>query len=254
MSKILLKVDKLSLSFRGLQVLKNISFDMKEGILGIIGPNGAGKSSLFNCLTGFYQYSAGTIFYRDNLLPKKPFLISRYGIARTFQNIRLFHNMTLLENVQIGQYKLSNTSLLSIVLNTNKYKKKESVLVDEAMSILEFVGLKDKYNMFSYSLSYGEQRKLEIARALATKPTLLMLDEPTAGMNHKEMENIEILIKKIYNTNIPIILIDHDMKFIFNICPDIMLMIGGEKVVEGTPEIVKSNKRFISEYMGDVIK
>ena len=204
-------------------------------IVGLIGPNGAGKTTFFNCLTGLYVPTEGKVSYKGTVLPPKPHLVTQAGIARTFQNIRLFANMTVLENVLVGRHTRTKEGLWSALLRGPGFKKAENASpTNAAMELLEFIGLADKADHLARNLPYGEQRKLEIARALASDPGLLLLDEPTAGMNPQETRATEELVFAIRDQGIAVLVIEHDMRFIFNLCDRVAVLVQGEKLVEGT--------------------
>ncbi|WP_280717577.1 ABC transporter ATP-binding protein [Kitasatospora sp. MAP5-34] len=237
--------------FGGLTAVNNVDLTVNSGeIVGLIGPNGAGKTTFFNCLTGLYVPTEGTVKYKGTVLPPKPHLVTQAGIARTFQNIRLFANMTVLENVLVGRHSRTKEGLLSAVLRGPKYKRAEAESREKAMGLLEFAGLADKADHLARNLPYGEQRKLEIARALASEPGLLLLDEPTAGMNPQETRAAEELVFAIRDRGIAILVIEHDMRFIFNLCDRTAVLVQGQKIVEGDRETVQSDERVITAYLG----
>ena len=205
--------------FGGLTAVNDVSLSVHAGeIYGLIGPNGAGKTTFFNCLTGLYKPTAGEVRFSGDLLPPKPRLVVRAGMARTFQNIRLFHNMTALENVMVGMYGRTKTNAIDAVFRLPRHRREEAASTERARELLDFVGLTAAENMLSRNLPYGDQRRLEIARALATDPKLLLLDEPTAGMNPQETRQAEDLIFRIRDLGLAILVIEHDMRFIFNLC------------------------------------
>jgi len=258
----LLEVKELSINFGGLLALDNISFEIdKEQITSIIGPNGAGKTTVFNCLTGFYSVSSGKILVN---LGKKTFHLERMRgdqiardarIARTFQNIRLFSQMTLLENLLVAQHKtLMRASgwSLSGLLGLSSWKKAEAEAIQLAEEWLHKVALIDRANDVAESLSYGEQRRLEIARAMCTKPVVLCLDEPAAGLNPRESAQLNCLISEIKNeTSIGIILIEHDMNVVMEISDQVIVLNYGCKIASGTPSEIKINPRVIEAYLGE---
>lgn len=248
----MLVAENVSKNFDGLMALDKISLELKEGeILALIGPNGAGKTTFFNILSGIYPLTCGLIKFREkNLVGLKSHQITRLGIARTFQNLRLFHQMTVLENILSGFFFHTQYTILDSIFRTKKFKDNELKNLKSAYYLSEFMGLKDKVNVLAKNLPYGEQKKLEIARALATKPKLLLLDEPTAGMNPNETQDMMELIKKIRANEIAILLIEHDMKVVMNIPDRIIVMDYGEKIAEGTPEKIRNNKKVIEAYLG----
>ncbi|CAM5365707.1 ABC transporter ATP-binding protein [Streptomyces xanthochromogenes] len=241
----------VTMRFGGLTAVRNVDLTVNSGeIVGLIGPNGAGKTTFFNCLTGLYVPTEGKVTYKDTTLPPKPHLVTQAGVARTFQNIRLFPNMTVLENVLVGRHTRTKEGLWSALLRLPGFKKAETASRERAMELLEFTGLADKADHLSRNLPYGEQRKLEIARALASEPGLLLLDEPTAGMNPQETRAAEELIFAIRDQGIAVLVIEHDMRFIMNLCDRVSVLVQGEKLVEGTPDIVQADERVIAAYLG----
>ncbi|WP_338678206.1 ABC transporter ATP-binding protein [Streptomyces sp. SCSIO 30461] len=242
----------VTMRFGGLTAVRSVDLTVRSGeIVGLIGPNGAGKTTFFNCLTGLYVPTEGTVKYKGTVLPPKPHLVTIAGIARTFQNIRLFANMTVLENVLVGRHTRTKEGLWSALLRGPGFKKAEAASHARAMELLEFVGLAHKAQHLSRNLPYGEQRKLEIARALASDPGLLLLDEPTAGMNPQETRAAEELIFAIRDMGIAVLVIEHDMRFIFNLCDRVACLVQGEKLVEGTAAVVQGDERVIAAYLGE---
>ncbi|WP_275560324.1 ABC transporter ATP-binding protein [Streptomyces sp. 5-6(2022)] len=241
----------VTMRFGGLTAVQAVDLDVHPGeIVGLIGPNGAGKTTFFNCLTGLYVPTEGRVAYRGTVLPPKPHLVTQAGIARTFQNIRLFANMTVLENVLVGRHTRTKEGLWSALLRGPGFKRAEAASKARAMELLEFTGLADKADHLSRNLPYGEQRKLEIARALASDPGLLLLDEPTAGMNPQETRATEELVFAIRDLGTAVLVIEHDMRFIFNLCDRVAVLVQGQKLVEGTSEVVQSDERVIAAYLG----
>lgn len=246
-----LEATGVTMRFGGLTAVRNVDFTVNAGeIVGLIGPNGAGKTTFFNCLTGLYIPTEGTVSYKGSVLPPKPHLVTKAGVARTFQNIRLFANMTVLENVLVGRHTRTKEGLWSALLRGPGFKKAEAASHARAMELLEFTGLQDKADHLARNLPYGDQRKLEIARALASDPGLLLLDEPTAGMNPQETRVTEELIFAIRDQGIAVLVIEHDMRFIFNLCDRVACLVQGEKLVEGTSEVVQGDDRVIAAYLG----
>jgi branched-chain amino acid transport system ATP-binding protein len=237
--------------FGGLTAVRNVDLTVASGeIVGLIGPNGAGKTTFFNCLTGLYVPTEGTVTYKGTVLPPKPHLVTSAGIARTFQNIRLFSNMTVLENVLVGRHTRTKEGLFAALVRGPRYHKAEAASRERAMELLEFIGLQHKADHLARNLPYGEQRKLEIARALASEPGLLLLDEPTAGMNPQETRATEELVFAIRDKGIAVLVIEHDMRFIFNLCDRVAVLVQGEKLVEGDKDTVQGDERVIAAYLG----
>ncbi|MCC6497392.1 MAG: ABC transporter ATP-binding protein [Propionibacteriaceae bacterium] len=237
--------------FGGLTAVNNVSLSVHPGeIYGLIGPNGAGKTTFFNCLTGLYKPTSGEVRFAGDILPPKPRLVVRAGMARTFQNIRLFHNMTALENVMVGMYSRTRTNAIDAVFRTPRHRREELASTERARELLAFVGLTGAADLLSRNLPYGDQRRLEIARALATDPKLLLLDEPTAGMNPQETRQAEDLIFKIRDLGLAVLVIEHDMRFIFNLCDRVCCLVRGEVLVEGPGSVVQNDPRVIEAYIG----
>ncbi|WP_277441118.1 ABC transporter ATP-binding protein [Streptomyces sp. SPB162] len=248
----LLHASGVTMRFGGLTAVRSVDLTVNTGeIVGLIGPNGAGKTTFFNCLTGLYVPTEGTVSYRGKVLPPKPHLVTQAGIARTFQNIRLFANMTVLENVLVGRHTRTKEGLFSALLRGPGFKRAETASRDRAMELLAFIGLESKAEHLARNLPYGDQRKLEIARALASDPGLLLLDEPTAGMNPQETRTTEELVFAIRDMGIAVLVIEHDMRFIFNLCDRVSVLVQGEKLVEGTSEVVQRDDRVIAAYLGE---
>ena len=249
----ILNAIKVSRNFGGLKAVDNVDFFVKKHeIMGLIGPNGAGKTTLFNLFTGHYQPSAGEIFFnKEKINGLKPYQITAKGLARTFQNIRLFSKMTVLDNVLIGRHTKTSSGLLGAILRRPSDKREEAEAKDVAMALLAFVGLDAKKDEQAGSLSYGEQRRLEIARALAADPVLLLLDEPAAGMNPQETVNLMKLITRIRSEmNKTILLIEHDMKVVMGISERVAVLNYGRKIAEGTPAEIQRNEDVIKAYLG----
>ncbi|WP_030740749.1 ABC transporter ATP-binding protein [Streptomyces griseus] len=241
----------VTMRFGGLTAVRGVDLTVNSGeIVGLIGPNGAGKTTFFNCLTGLYIPTEGKVSYKGTVLPPKPHLVTKAGIARTFQNIRLFANMTVLENVLVGRHTRTKEGLWSALLRLPGFHKAENASRERAMELLQFIGLQDKADHLARNLPYGDQRKLEIARALASDPGLLLLDEPTAGMNPQETRVTEELIFAIRDQGIAVLVIEHDMRFIFNLCDRVACLVQGEKLVEGTPGEVQADERVVAAYLG----
>ncbi|MGW4817975.1 ABC transporter ATP-binding protein [Streptomyces sp. NPDC004227] len=242
----------VTMRFGGLTAVRGVDLTVNSGeIVGLIGPNGAGKTTFFNCLTGLYIPTEGEVRYKGEVLPPKPFKVTAAGIARTFQNIRLFANMTVLENVLVGRHTRTKEGFWSAVLRGPGFHRAEAASKTRAMELLEFVGLAHKADHLSRNLPYGEQRKLEIARALASEPGLLLLDEPTAGMNPQETRATEELVFAIRDMGIAVLVIEHDMRFIMNLCDRVAVLVQGEKLIEGDSATVQGDERVVAAYLGE---
>ncbi len=241
----------VTMRFGGLTAVRDVDLTVAQGeIVGLIGPNGAGKTTLFNCMTGLYTPTEGTVSYKGTVLPNRSHEVTKAGIARTFQNIRLFANMTVLENVLVGRHTRTREGLWSALLRGPGFKRAEATSEARAMELLEFTGLAAKRDHLARNLPYGEQRKLEIARALASQPGLLLLDEPTAGMNPQETRATRELVFAVRDQGISVLVIEHDMRFIFGLCDRVAVLVQGEKLVEGTPDVVQSDDRVVAAYLG----
>ncbi|MFF8282356.1 ABC transporter ATP-binding protein [Streptomyces albus] len=246
-----LEASGVTMRFGGLTAVRDVDLTVRAGeIVGLIGPNGAGKTTFFNCLTGLYIPTEGTVRYKGTVLPHRSHLVTQAGIARTFQNIRLFANMTVLENVLVGRHTRTHEGLLSALVRGPGFRRAERDSEQRAMELLDFTGLAAKRDHLARNLPYGEQRKLEIARALASEPGLLLLDEPTAGMTAIETTATRELVLAIREQGTAVLVIEHDMRFIFNLCDRVAVLVQGQKLIEGTPETVQNDDRVIAAYLG----
>lgn len=248
----MLELKGVSKSFGGLHVLRDVNLSVPEGsIFGLIGPNGAGKTTVFNLITGLLAPTAGAIeFQGTSLLGQRPHRITRSGVARTFQNIRLFKEMTLLENVVVGAYRHMNYGIAGLLLSLPGYREQERRARERALELLTWMRLEHKANDLADNLSYGEQRRLEIARALATEPKLLLLDEPVAGMNTGERAELMREIIAIRERGYTILMIEHDMRFVMGLCEQIAVLNFGKIIACGGPDAIRSNEEVIEAYLG----
>jgi len=249
----ILTLEGVSQEFGGLLALDNVNLNVEESkIFGIIGPNGAGKTTLFNIITGIYRPTAGEVRFKEQIINGiPPYEVARKGIGRTFQNIRLFHKLSVLDNVKVGCHGVSRAGFLGALVGLPFERREEKEITEKSCHLLEMVGLYDKRTEFSENLSYGEQRRLEIVRALALNPSLLLLDEPAAGMNASEKIELMDFIKEIRkNEKLTIIIVEHDMNVVMNICEQIAVLNYGRKIADGTPEEIKNDENVITSYLG----
>ena len=258
----ILEVKKLTMDFGGLRALDHVDLDVRPGeIVALIGPNGAGKTTFFNCVTGIYTPTSGDVLIspgggpeKDRINGLKPNHVTEKGMARTFQNIRLFQNMTVLENVMIGRHCRTRSGIAGAVFRSPRTRREEQEVVDDSYEILKKIGLEQYVNEFAKNLPYGAQRRLEIARAMATHPFLILLDEPAAGMNPHETNELDELILRIRDEEkISLLLIEHDMKLVMSLSDRIFVMDYGKKIAQGTPVEIKNNPVVVKAYLGEDI-
>ena len=255
----ILEVNDLTMDFGGLRALDHIGLEINQGeIVALIGPNGAGKTTFFNCITGIYPPTKGDMVIRPpdkasrKLNGLKPNYVTESGLARTFQNIRLFQNMTVLENVMIGRHCRTSSGIVGAIIKGKSNKQEEEQIVADSYEVLKKIGLEEFVNEFAKNLPYGAQRRLEIARAMATNPFLLLLDEPAAGMNPLETKELDDLIVKIRDEEgISILLIEHDMKLVMSLSDRIYVVDYGKKIAQGSPEEIKNDPAVIKAYLGE---
>ena len=253
MADVLLQTFGLRKEFGGLVAVDDVDFTVPQGsIVSLIGPNGAGKTTFFNMLTGVYKPTSGRIFFADEeLTDKPPHVYTQRGIGRTFQNIRLFQNMTALENVLVGMHTRLKGNLLEAILRTPRVRHEEKDARARARELLDYSGLRRKEAEIGRNLSYGDQRRLEVARALATQPKLVLLDEPTAGMNPQETAEFTDFVGRLRSErNLTVLLIEHDMRVVMGVSDRVTVLDYGEKIAEGTPQEIQKNERVIEAYLG----
>jgi branched-chain amino acid transport system ATP-binding protein len=249
---VLLEVQDMTVAFGGVTAVNGLSFSVHEGeVLSVIGPNGAGKTSAFNCITGFYKPSAGRVrFDGEDITGKRPAIIAARGVARTFQNLRLFGELSVLDNVRAGMHVRVRQHALDAVLHTPRYHRSEQAATDEAHRWLDFVGSRGSRIHEVRNLPYGEQRRVEIARALAREPKMLLLDEPAAGLNHNEKEQLLELLRRISELGTAVVLIEHDMGLVMDVSERIVVLNYGKEIADGTPHAIRTNPAVIEAYLG----
>jgi branched-chain amino acid transport system ATP-binding protein len=249
----MLRLDGITKKFGGLTALEDVSFSVKKGaITGIIGPNGAGKTTLFNIITGIYDQTSGTVHLEEKDITRyPPENLAGLGLVRTFQNMELFGQMTLLENVMVGLHTRSRSGILSCALKLPGHVSEEKRIRQKAMAWLDFTGISELAEMKAASLPFGRGRILEIARALAVEPRIILMDEPAAGLNSRETVGLAQLIRTIRDTGITVVLVEHDMELVMDVCDTIVVLNLGRKLAEGTPREIQENREVIAAYLGD---
>ena len=248
----MLKLENLTIRFGGLTAVDNVTTHVKKGqIFGLVGPNGAGKTTTFNMVSGLYAPTSGKIIFDGQEIQGKPqYEINRLGIARTYQNINLFNKMSVLENCMIGCHPRTKANLFDAIFDTRKKRREDEETREKCRRVLKFMELSQRENHLASSLAYGEQRRLEIARAIVSDPKLLLLDEPAAGMNNTEKLELPEMIRKIRDKGITILLVEHNMKLVMSVCDEICVLNFGEKLAQGTPEYIQGHEGVIAAYLG----
>lgn len=251
-----LSIDNVTLAFGGVKALSEVSFEIEPGVIhGLIGPNGAGKTSLFNVISGIYSATSGNVsFGGRSISDLKLDQINRLGVARTFQNIMVFPELSLVENVMIGRQSRTRSNVIQSILRTKHERLERQAARERAMELLSYVGLDVKANELAANMPYGEQRQLDIARALATDPKILLLDEPAAGLNQQERVSLRKLILTLHEFGYTVVLIEHDIKLVMGLCSHIVVLEYGNKIAEGSPEAIQTDERVIAAYLGSGLK
>lgn len=249
----ILRVEQLSRSFGGLRAVSNVSFSVREGtIKAVIGPNGAGKTTLFNLISGLLPQESGSIFFKQKPIHKlKPYQITKQGLSRTFQHVKLFHKMSALENVMIGRHTHSRAGFIAGMLHLPWTRKEEKRIQDKAREIMDFLDIAALNDYEASSLPYGQQRIVELGRALACDPQLLLLDEPAAGLNMRETAKMAELITKIKSTGVTVLIVEHDMSLVMNISDEVVVLSYGEKIADDIPVTIQKNEEVIRVYLGE---
>ncbi len=249
----LLEIKNISKRFGGLQAVKDVSFSVRQGsIKAVIGPNGAGKTTLFNLVSGFLHPDAGAIIYQGvPINGKHPYEIARFGLSRTFQHVKLFAHMTALENVMVGCHVRSRAGFLASMLNLPRTQREEQEIRDKAHAMMDLLGIANLGGAEALSLSYGQQRAVEFARALASDPAMLLLDEPAAGLNMRETADVAKLITRVRSLGITVLIVEHDMSLVMNISDEIVVLSYGEKIADDVPRAIQANPEVVSVYLGE---